>query len=340
MSIDQRLRRTRGTVSAFAAGALAIGGMALTVAPAQAAPVFDELNLSQNLSMDHDSSCALTSQTIEIPDDKPLPDNGSATSIASGSQTLAPGEADPTALSGKASQTASMTARTASGNPLSLRFAVKSSASTTAVAGNTCSSQSAAESTSNFSFTTTKPLWVTFSHSTSGAFAGSFDLQKDELTWVAQSGMQLKGSGSTTWLLPKGHYQGGFQVTAEAPNTTQTHSVSGSASYSLAFAVPGSATAKPAGSALSYAPLASSRSCSAHTLTTAVTASSTRFKRISRVSWSVDGKTVKTLKGKSLKRGLKVKLRLSDTKKASVKATVRLTSGKSLTAKAAYRACS
>ena len=55
--------------------------------------------------------------------------------------------------------------------------------------------------------------------------------------------------------------------------------------------------------------------------------------------FAVNGKTVKTLTGRAVKRGLSLKLKLSATQQAAVTTTLKLKSGSTRTAKAVYRAC-
>lgn len=252
-------------------------------------------------------------------------------------EQLAPGAVDPVSITSKASQSVSVKTRTRGGDPLSIQLSARSSVSTTAAAANTCKASPDVASTLVMGFTTSRPFWVTLRHARSGPLGGFFALTDGGTgTGAFQVDMNLKGAGTTTWLLPAGAYQGNLQTSAQLASTDRSSSRSGVATYSITFAPLGSAIARPSGAALGYTSLSAARSCSTHTLSAAVTKSRSKFKRIAKVSWSVNGKT---LKGSKLKRGTKVKLRIGDTAGASVKATVKLKSGKTRTARASYLAC-
>jgi len=197
----------------------------------------------------------------------------------------------------------------------------------------------------NYRFTIAKPMWATLSYTKTGgsyveAYVSGSSNPGDAGSYEELYGWSSKGQGSSTVYLPAGAYQGYVQgepgLTAYATSTV-VHDSKGSVKIDLAPA--GSAITLPSGSAQSYARLGKARSCTTHTLPAALTSDSTRIKKISRVSFAVNGTTVKSLKGTSIKRGLAIKIPIADSVKASVKTTVTLKNGDKRTATASYRAC-
>ena len=339
---DMRTRTpARKTISVLAAGALALGGLTAVAAPAQAAPAFTTLKLANEVQLST-SGCTQQSTNTQVPGDKTLSDTGSASLQASGSESAAPNMADPTSITANTSLSSTARSQSKNGRPLSLKLDVRATASAhQLLPGNTCKVSGGSMAQLSFAFVVTQPTWITLNAAKQGGTLGQF-MMSDGASSIGAIHVDLnfKTTSSTSWLLDPGNYEGVLMLGVQLQDQQTSREVKGNGSYTLSFAAAGSATAKPSGKALGYTSLGSARSCSTNTLSVGVTKSRTKFTRIAKVSWSVNGKTVKTLKGKSLKRGTKVKLRLASAKPASVTTTVKLKSGKTLTARASYRACS
>jgi len=341
MSTHRRSARGRSALAAAAAGALALGGLTAVAAPAQAAPAFATLEAGFNMNLDYDNgTCARKSLVTSPPTAVTLPDTGSATRAVTGTQELAPNAGDPTTMTERVAQKMTVQSKAQGSQPVSIRLHSTLSSTTTAASGNTCTSRAQLAAQVMLEFTATRPLWLTVDFSKRGKVLTAVQLMKDSNDGVVyQVDADKTSAGRTTILLPAGHYVGALQIGYQGADTTSSAARAGEADVSLAFAPMGAASAKPSGKALGYTSLGSARSCSTHSLTVGVTKSASKLKKIAKVSWSVNGKTVKTLKGKSLKRGTKAKLKISDTRNASVKTVVKLKNGKTRTATASYRPC-
>ena len=329
--------------SALAVAALTAGGLALASAPAQAAPVFSELMLRHSADLNWSGgACKTSNRTDDLPDQITMTENASVASHASVSETVGsiPTPADKVDATASVVGTAKTTTR--NGRPQSVELAFRVTGGTVASQGpSSCGAEPWASLKLQFEFTLAQPMWVTLSYTKTGSAKAILDLWEkygapeeylDSTLW--------KGTGGTTVLLPAGSYAGYVDGQSYMATSTVTKSVTGSGTARIAFAPVGSAIIGPSGKAQSYATLATARSCATHTLPAKLTTSSKKIKRIKKISFAVNGTTVKTLRGKAVKRGRTVSLRLSDGSPATVTTTVRLTNGKTRTAKANYRACS
>ncbi len=340
--------RTRVRTATLAGiSAAAICGMALVAAPAQATTVYQDPVLSTGIEIGPSGSttCHVISQAANQPTDPiGLGDNDAKSVTLSGTTLMEPTLGAGTSITAKSTLKLTTKTTTLGGSPRSIRLSGSSTTSTVSAVGNTCQSRSTAHGTVEVGFALSQGYWATLKHSSRGAFTAMASLggggsSGDDSHGTVTGSFSLSGSGSTTVFLPAGNYGASLQAGAEAPFTEKSRSSTGSGTVTITFAAAGSAASKPTGSALGYTSLGAARSCSTHGLSAGVTSSTTRFRQLSRVSWSVNGTTVKSLKGSSLKRGLKVRLPISDASRASVKTTVVFKTGKSATAKASYLAC-
>ncbi|MBN9612901.1 MAG: hypothetical protein J0H64_05485 [Actinobacteria bacterium] len=335
--------RVSRAIAAATIVALASGGLLVAAAPAQAAPIFDALTVQHYGWVDTYGPCGGSAGVSDIPADLTIPENGSRhTQVAVSKDRVNNGDAQDT-LSSAAAISGTASAISAGGVPTSVRLDF--SGTVKAFAGkapSACYMNANAKLKFNFSFTITRPMWATLSYAKGGlAYAEAFIFNNaDGNDYEDLYGRAWKSSGSTTTLLPPGEYGGYLIAWDYQENIRTTLKKAGSGTVKISFAPAGSAVSGPSGKAQSYAALGKTRSCSTHALPAKLTTSSKKIKRIKKITFSVNGKTVKTLRGKAVKRGKAVTLRLGDGSPASVKTTVRLSNGKTLTAKANYRACS
>ncbi|MBN9612900.1 MAG: hypothetical protein J0H64_05480, partial [Actinobacteria bacterium] len=349
MKITTRLTRTAAGV---AVAALAATGLSLAAAPAQAAePVFSQLTLEHSVSsylqeIKSGPGCTFwTPDTSKVPGDIPMLANTTKSSSLSFSQEASNkvDQTDGLKITGSEQGTARATTQGSNPKSIELSFAGKAqvAANPKTPESKACSAAPSVDMTFRYVFTSTQPLWATLSYTKAGPSyaeawisAQSSDESEELYGWAS------KGSGSSTIYLPAGSYSGYVAGNPSMSRTAKSKTISASGNVKITFAPVGSAISGPSGKAQSYAALAKTRSCSTHTLSAKLTTSSKKIKRISKVSFSVNGKTVKTLRGKAVKRGKAVILRLNDGSPASVKTTVRFKTGKSYSATANYRACS
>ena len=331
--------RARPTLAAAAVAALVLGSVLLAPTAAPAA-VFDELTFySEGLGYgdfdDPESPCE--KPTIHFPEGEsaPFEDNDARTLQAGTGLTVKKG-ATSLAAATWIRGTARATTKNKEPRRLRLDYSGTISAGGDADVRN-CEIGLGSNLTAISDVRTKRPYWVTFSYRNQANASSSLRVDGPLTEWRVWS--DEKRTGSKTRLLKPGDYTFFLDGEVGIFPLTSAMGLSTKGSTQIDFARIGSASSKPRGKALKYTSLKSSRSCSAHRLGAAVTKSKKKFAQISKVSWSLGGKIVKTLKGSKLKRGAAVKLKIADTKKASVKATVRLKSGKTLKAKATYLPC-
>jgi len=341
----------RLSVAAAALTALLAGSaLTLTANPALAAgaaPVFSESAIVHDINILNGEYglCANGPVVRELPDERSLPENTVVTANVSQKQTFTLDAEDSLALD--ISQKATVRSSTAAGLPtaVQLDFSARGSA-VSQKSESACRGNAWVSSATTFTFRTPVPLWATLSYTKMGKNHAEAYLHS-----TADGGSRpfedvysygLKSSGSTTVLLPPGEYKGRLSGRSFLHETRATTSAAANGTVKIAFARVGSATAAPAGNAKAYVSLGAARSCTAHVLPAKLTSSSKRVKSVSKITFAVNGKTVKTLKGKRIKRGLAVRLPIRDDAQASVRVTVtpKKGKGKARTVTASYRPCS
>lgn len=339
--------RRRSTAAAATAMALFAGAVLTAPTAALAAepgPVYRELNLDQGINTwTTTSHCSPGPETVTASPATTMGDNGTATVTASRSQTFSGVAAAPESTEVSIGQRATAGSRTRAGLPAELRLDFAGQARAVATPPDaSCTGVAASEATLDYAFAIDRPLWATLSYVKKGSTYSEIYLRstaRDSQPYEDLYGQMFKGSGSTTVLLQPGEYAGLMQGGISLPQGTGSRSVTGSGTLRISFAEPGSAIAAPAGAAKSHVSLAAARSCAAHGLAGRLTGSAKRLKTIAKVTFSVNGKTVKSLKRSQLRRGLVVRLPIPDEAAASVRASVKLRTGKTLTLNAAYRPC-
>jgi len=343
---SQSLRRRCAAALALAA-LMAGSATAAPAASAADAPVraFSELSFDHRVTTWTDSACRGELGSEVSPKDVLLADNGTATSSASRSETFSPLAAAPDTIGISVSQKATARSAARNGAPALLQVDFSGQARTApSSTAASCNAGGMVRASLRFTFTIKKSLWVTLSYTKKGtAFAEAYIYGTDgDRPYEDLFGHLFKGSGSTTALLPPGEYSGYVQGQTHLPVTSAAKSLPASGTVKMAFAEPGTAIVAPSGTAKSYVGLGAARSCAAHVLPAKLTSSSKRIRSVSKVTFAVNGKTVKTLRGKQVKRGLAIKLPVRDDVRASVRVTVtpKKGKGKTRTVTASYRPCS
>jgi hypothetical protein len=332
--------RNRALVGGLAA-ALATGSLLATPAPAQAAPVFTQIEVDPYASENNSGICTNTGPALPATPDTALNENGTpvATSLTTTTQYTATG--DPTdVMTNTATLQASSAATTAGGLPQSITTTFTGTVNATASKGTSaCEVRSVAGVEVDFEFTTVVPLWATLSvHHKGPGYVESYIYDNVGEPYHDLYGRSLDGGGSTTVLLPPGTYRGYVEGDAgRSANANVSATVSGKAS--ITFAPPGSATAAPAGKASKYVALPGTRACATHNATATLTAKKKALKQVDKVTFTVNDAKAATLKGKKLKKGRAVALPLVDGTAADITATVQLKNGKKHTVEASYLAC-
>lgn len=335
--------RTRLRTLTFAGGAAtaSVALLASTLTPVHAV-AFSELELDpfagSYLSV---GSCTQTSPAIDDPVTVPMTANGPAasTTVTATAAYAATGDATDTVT-----QTAKISAKakaTAVGDrPPSMTLDASGTASrTTSKPTSACTPVTYAGADTDFAFTLAEPTWVTYSMARKGPMYSEIYLYLDDSDpFFDVYGRDLDGTTTGRYLLQPGDYNGYLEAEARARGNA-TSARAGKASISLTFAPAGSAGAKPSGKAKPYVSLPAARSCATHNATAKVTGNAKRAKRISTITYKVNGKKVATLKGKKVTKGKATSLKIADNKAARIEALVTLESGKRLTTKASYLAC-
>ena len=338
------LRRTTAMVGGVAVLLAGVSTTAPSAASAATAgPVFSELSLDHDVNTWTTSTCTRGQETVVNPATMTLGDNGSVRSGASRQQTFTAIAAVPDTMAVSVAQSATASASTRSGRPAGLRLDFGGTGRAgAALPQAACSGVGSAQSTMSFSFAIARPMWATLGYVKRGdTFTEIFltGTGRGSRPYEDLYGQLLKGSGSTTVLLPAGEYEGYLQGSTELTETFASKAVTGGGTLTIGFAEPGSALAAPSGTATRSVSLGSARSCAVHGLSGRLSRSAKRIAAIKKVSFAVNGTTVKSLSGRKLKRGLAVRLPIADEAGAMVRATVKLKNGVTRTVSASYRAC-
>jgi hypothetical protein len=184
-------------------------------------------------------------------------------------------------------------------------------------------------------FTLASPLWATLAVSGQGPGQGTIDIFR---AGAADPTWSLPRAGSVTVLVPAGSYEAHLAADTDFPSDTAA-AATRSASLSVTFVVPGSATTAPSGRASRYVALPGARSCPTHDVTARLTARTKRIKQLRKVTFAVNGTRVATLRGRKLRKGRAVVLPLADNAPAVLTATAALRNGRKRTVVASYRTC-
>lgn len=338
------MRRTTRALHGSLAAALA-GAFLLTVntAPAHAAPGFTEVE-SDPYAGGYLNGGACSSSGASHPSIPavPITENGAAvTSTATASTTYA-ADGDPTdTVTTTATIKTTARATSSGGRPTSVTMTYSGTVQSVASkATSACTVLTYAGVDSDFRFTITTPTWATMTATRKGhgyTEVYLYDVNSDG--YEDLYGRNLDGTSTSTVYLPAGTYAGYLEAEARTTggNKTFTASMSGRASLKLAPA--GSASAVPAGTAKKHVTLPTARNCGANNAAVKLTTKKKRVKKIERVTYTVNGRKAATLKGKKVRKGRTVALRVPAAAPATIKATVTLKNGKKRTVQATYLAC-
>jgi len=364
--------RRRTLTAAAAACAMAVGGLALPAqterAEAADAPVFSELSLEHRSAFEeYTGPCELREPVESLPEDRAIQENDAPASSSSSFERTVASRADAVDTNtAKVTLNGTATATSTGTRPRSLKLVTTGTAgTTTSLPVSACGINPYVSMKLNYKFTIAEPMWATLSYTKRPS-----DGEVSIWAWTGNFYERLDGrfayaTGRSAVRLEPGTYAGVLEsVSVLARASTTTQSLATSAVLEIAFsseepapggqggtpAAPpkGTAISRPNGAAQRYAALASARSCSTHTLPARLTTSRSRITRISKVTFSVNGRIVKTLQGRQIRRGLGVRLPIADGATASVKTTVKLKkfrshgklrAGTVSTARATYRAC-
>lgn len=342
------LSRTRAAGAGLAA-ALVTGCLLAAPPAAHAAPVFTDLTVAPYAKSDIVAgACTEIGDPDPVTPATPLPENGVAVRSSVTATVTARADASPIdVMSEKSTLQATSSATTAGGLPASIMTAFSGDTTSVTYNDSACGVLAAAGIEIAFTFTTPVALWATLrvKHNGPGNVLASIHDANSEADHHV-GGNTIGGGGSTTVLLPPGTYQGAVKGDAgRETNLVTSGTISGSAS--ITFAPAGSASKAPAGKASKYVALPGTRTCEPHYASQETTQDSTAtlttkkklVKQVKKVTFTVNGKKATTLKGKMVRRGTSVALRLEDSAAADITATVVLENGKKRTVKASYLAC-
>jgi len=189
----------------------------------------------------------------------------------------------------------------------------------------------------HFTFTLTRPTWVTASISNRGGSFTEVDIwSADQPPYLDLYTNALKFDGSGRALLAAGHYSGYME--GEVQYYATGVPLKGSGTARATFTPAGARTSGPVGTAKPYVSFPAKRDCATHKVMPKVTTNASRAKAISRITLASNGKVRKQI-GKPHK-GAALTVTLPDAKAANLVATVKLRNGRTLKVKAGYVACS
>ncbi len=315
----------------------------LTVAPAQAAPVFSVAQAgSQAFMHTDDGNCADTDTTP--PSDGPmnLVENGPAvtfTSTGSGSYVNNLDAADTGSVT--VSSTSRARVSSAGGNLRGFELSTQGSATVTNALGTSaCEAHASAGGGIGFAFNVAQAGWLTI-QSSSTRFTGIGVSLDAAGGGFEEEQYYVNGSNTRRIFLPAGAYSGDIQASVDAQRFTSGTSA-GSAKVSATFAVAGSQSAAPQGKGKKYVGLASARTCGSGAVKAAVTPKKKRAATMDVVTLLVDGK--KVAKDKNPKAKKVYTFPATPSKDVTVQALVTLLPvhgkpAKTVTVTASYVAC-
>ena len=318
-----RLARRLSVVSAAA-----LAAATLSVAPAQAAPVFTVSDLDVSSGVHDDASCTENPGAVISPDvdNQPVTENGApvtATSSASGSVT--DGATDTQTGASNISVTASVSS---TGTTLkSMELATQGSVSiTNTVADSTCDIHVWSEADLDFTFTVAQAGFLTVVEKSRGGAYSEIYLEANlppSSPYHQQYNEGISIDSSKVLYLPAGTYSGYFYGEFGRSQDSAV-SFSGNTSMKATFAVAGSQSAATAGKGAKYLTFAdSARNCGTDTVTGAVTSNKGRAKKITQVTVFVNG--AKKAKVKNPGKGEAVVLSgIADGVDADIRAVVKL----------------
>jgi hypothetical protein len=310
--------------TAALATALAMTAALLPAPPAVAAPAYDEATVggTANYFSDSIASCSFSGDTSDGTSTVPVAENGAAVAVSASTSGTLTSDDDATDSIGYATSmqgTASLTS--AGGNPKTMDLRTTGSVSANATK-TTSQCRIFADSEADFQFdvVVSRAGFLLLDYTTSGYGSLTINIDDDEGEVLEIEDVHRGGDGTHAVLLVPGTYDVDFGAGVEFQTSKSVATAAGSATVHGEFALVGSQTSKPSGSATKFVGFATSRNCSSDTVR--MTVKKGPASRIASVVYSVNGKKVKKLKFP--KGGTKTNLPIAETVGAEVRAKVKL----------------
>ena len=327
----------------------ALAAATLSVAPANAVPVFTQAEIDAYSFLHDDQSCT-ENPAVVTPDidNAPVTENGSPVTVS----TSASGSVTDGALD---TQTATSTI-TATGAVSSVGTTLKgmdftaqgSLNITNTVPNSVCEIHAGSNVELDFTFAVTQPGFLTVNQKNRGGIYQDLYIYGDvpsNSPYYETYGQGIDVDKNDVLYLPVGVYNGYVYAQFDRSEQVAT-SVSGSSSVKATFAVAGSQSAVTAGKGKKYLDMADSgRSCAADTVTATVTSKKSRAKTVKSITFFVNDKKAKKV-NKPKKNESVVLTGIADGVAADVRAVVKLVKKdngkprKPVEATASYVACS
>ncbi|GAA4088847.1 hypothetical protein ACFFOS_10725 [Nocardioides kongjuensis] len=231
-------------------------------------------------------------------------------------------------------------ATTSGGRPTSLAMGYNGTITASASKGTSpgCSAYTRLGVFLSTGFTLTAPTWATITIGGQGPGSTAVEISQSSGDFYLARSDDTDGAGSSTVLLPAGDYEAALGGDAwHQTKTAYTGARSGTAS--ITFAVPGSASQAPSGKARKIVRLPAARDCGTHTATATWPKKKVIRWSVGRVTFTVNGTKVATVKGKKIRKGRPVVLPLADNAAADITATVIMKNGTKRKVRASYLAC-
>jgi hypothetical protein len=342
--------RSRRRLAGVASAGLLAGALTFAVAPpVHAAPVF----VDADTTMDTDSSISQTgvcvlANVLSPPVTGPVAENGPATSQASSGTSIGTNAGNPDA-SIATSGTGTASVKSAGGHPTSIDFASSGSAAIDVVGPTSACSYSAyTQHDFTFHFTVTQPgiLHLNLKASKGGytyLALNQVDPATTDDPYYSHYGTGSRFTGTDDIYLPAGDWYGEFYGETYVSGNADK-AVTSTSEIHATFSLAGSQTKPVTGKGKKYVTLPAVRSCTTHTVDTAITGKKKRAQSIKQVTYFVNDVKVKKVKHPHKKAA--VKLAVADDQAAEVVAEVKLLParkgrpGKTYEVSASYEACS
>lgn len=314
----------------------ALAAPILVTAPAHAAA--ENGRVYGSASLYAASSCT---RTPAVPYDSGavITDNGGwvSRSFSASTTVRTSGGADEARLAASGSVRARVTPLV--GGPARFDASISATASRTALAStNTCSSSASGGPGVDFEFTIATPQWLTVGGTTSGG-RGSLTIlvQPESSSYNGAGGVALAGrsTGSSRTYLAPGRYYLEAAASVRAASGTDSEHIAGS--LFATWTPVGSATGRASGAAARLVTLGGRQDCARGTLTAGL--SRRLAKKATKVTFSVNGRTRGSLKGRQLRRSDVLLTGLPATSPVTVRAVVKQKRGPRLTVSRSYVAC-
>jgi hypothetical protein len=300
--------RTAAPRSLTATALAAVTAAALLLGPtaAHAAPVFDDPNTriaAVTLTNGGGNGGCTDSDEVQTSlDGVPVRENGPATTIsgsASGTVTApAPDQGDVLRSASAFSATASVSS--ANGSVKSIDLSGQGAQTVTSTRPTSaCTVLLLLATRLDAAFTVSQPGFLTVDATSRGVQEGGFEIRSSDqggLDYASSFGAGLADRRQVKIYLPVGHYSAVAEFGLDADPASRPLTRSGSTSIHATFTTPGSLTQPAVGKGNAYVTLPTTRSCGAHSLSTTLTATPRRAKKVKSVTFLLDGRPVSAVR--------------------------------------------